>query len=146
MSCSSENRFFMSNLLRVGDWTPNRSAAQTWGGVDLHQSTWGCSVPRPGESAHAPLLVRIREPVEELGHRSPVAHCIAVQWHIQFPGNGHRVPYLFLGWGLEIPIEALHDGRRNPRGQTLAQGAAVSIRSRAIEPQTPRFKRAVIQR
>ncbi|QBG86719.1 hypothetical protein EYC54_01720 [Xanthomonas oryzae] len=32
MICSSEKRFFTSNLLEVGNWTPNRCATQTWGG------------------------------------------------------------------------------------------------------------------
>jgi len=34
MICSSEKRFFTSNLLLVGDWTPNRCATQKRGGVD----------------------------------------------------------------------------------------------------------------
>ncbi|QBH00762.1 hypothetical protein EYC56_17580 [Xanthomonas oryzae] len=33
MICSSEKRFFTSNLLRVGNWTPNRCATQTRGDV-----------------------------------------------------------------------------------------------------------------
>jgi hypothetical protein len=31
MICSSVNRFFTSNLLRMGDWTPNHGATQKWG-------------------------------------------------------------------------------------------------------------------
>ncbi|AXM31622.1 hypothetical protein BRN52_06315 [Xanthomonas oryzae pv. oryzae] len=33
MICSSEKRFFTSNLLGVGNWTPNRHATQNWGDV-----------------------------------------------------------------------------------------------------------------
>src|SRR5690606_11550428 len=33
MICSSEKRFFTSNLRLVGDWTPNRPATQRWGDV-----------------------------------------------------------------------------------------------------------------
>ncbi|OWB27644.1 hypothetical protein XocBAI20_13735 [Xanthomonas oryzae pv. oryzicola] len=33
MICSSEKRFFTSNLLGVGNWTPNRCATQTRGDV-----------------------------------------------------------------------------------------------------------------
>lgn len=33
MICSSENRFFTSNLRRLGDWTPNRCATQNRGDV-----------------------------------------------------------------------------------------------------------------
>ncbi|OWB29319.1 hypothetical protein XocBAI20_11190 [Xanthomonas oryzae pv. oryzicola] len=35
MICSSEKRFFTSNLLGVGNWTPNGGATQTWGDVAL---------------------------------------------------------------------------------------------------------------
>lgn len=37
MICSSVKRFFTSNLLVVGDWTPDRGATQRWGDVG---STW----------------------------------------------------------------------------------------------------------
>ncbi|QBG94418.1 hypothetical protein EYC55_01320 [Xanthomonas oryzae] len=33
MICSSEKRFFTSNLLGIGNWTPNQGATQTWGDV-----------------------------------------------------------------------------------------------------------------
>lgn len=33
MICSSVNRFDTSDLLAVGDWTPDRSATQSGGGV-----------------------------------------------------------------------------------------------------------------
>jgi hypothetical protein len=33
MICSSEKRFFMSNLLALRDWTPDRCATQNWGDV-----------------------------------------------------------------------------------------------------------------
>ncbi|QGY75257.1 hypothetical protein FZ025_00685 [Xanthomonas hyacinthi] len=33
MICSSEKRFFTSNLLGVGNWTPNWGATQSWGDV-----------------------------------------------------------------------------------------------------------------
>ncbi|PPV07250.1 hypothetical protein XavaCFBP5823_19160 [Xanthomonas axonopodis pv. vasculorum] len=33
MICSSEKRFFTSNLLGIGNWTPNRCATQTRGDV-----------------------------------------------------------------------------------------------------------------
>jgi len=33
MICSSENRFFTSNLRRLGNWTPNRRATQNRGDV-----------------------------------------------------------------------------------------------------------------
>jgi len=39
MICSSEKRFFTSNLLLVGDWTPNRCATQKRGGVDTYLLT-----------------------------------------------------------------------------------------------------------
>jgi hypothetical protein len=35
MICSSVNRFFTSNLLRMGDWTPNCGATQKRGDVDV---------------------------------------------------------------------------------------------------------------
>lgn len=35
MICSSEKRFFTSNLLRMGDWTPNLCATQRWGDVEF---------------------------------------------------------------------------------------------------------------
>ncbi|AUI89196.1 hypothetical protein EBA01_01335 [Xanthomonas oryzae pv. oryzae] len=35
MICSSEKRFFTSNLLGIGNWTPNRCATQTRGDVGL---------------------------------------------------------------------------------------------------------------
>ncbi|PPU83330.1 hypothetical protein XpopCFBP1817_20255 [Xanthomonas populi] len=31
MICSSEKRFFTSNLLGVGNWTPNWSTTRNWG-------------------------------------------------------------------------------------------------------------------
>ncbi|PPT82852.1 hypothetical protein XthCFBP4691_17115 [Xanthomonas theicola] len=34
MICSSVNRFFTSNLLGVGNWTPNRGATQNRGDVE----------------------------------------------------------------------------------------------------------------
>ncbi|TAP13378.1 hypothetical protein EYR04_22075 [Xanthomonas oryzae pv. oryzae] len=34
MICSSEKRFFTSNLLGIGNWTPNRCATQTRGDVE----------------------------------------------------------------------------------------------------------------
>ena len=39
MICSSENRFFTSNLRRLGDWTPNRRATQNRGDVAHTAST-----------------------------------------------------------------------------------------------------------
>jgi len=39
MICSSENRFFTSNLRRLGNWTPNRRATQNRGDVAGTQST-----------------------------------------------------------------------------------------------------------
>ncbi|XUP37829.1 hypothetical protein WAE31_10255 (plasmid) [Xanthomonas axonopodis pv. vasculorum] len=36
MICSSVKRFFTSNLLQVGNWTPNWRATQNRGDVDLH--------------------------------------------------------------------------------------------------------------
>jgi hypothetical protein len=38
MICSSVNRFFTSNLLRMGDWTPNQRATQNRGDVDMTSS------------------------------------------------------------------------------------------------------------
>ncbi|AVU02385.1 hypothetical protein EBA05_07880 [Xanthomonas oryzae pv. oryzae] len=35
MICSSEKRFFTSNLLGLGNWTPSRCATQTWGDVGI---------------------------------------------------------------------------------------------------------------
>ncbi|AUJ13568.1 hypothetical protein BVV20_17510 [Xanthomonas oryzae pv. oryzae] len=35
MICSSEKRFFTSNLLGLGNWTPSRCATQTWGDVEF---------------------------------------------------------------------------------------------------------------
>ena len=34
MICSSEKRFFTSNLLTLGNWTPDRRATQNWGDVE----------------------------------------------------------------------------------------------------------------
>jgi hypothetical protein len=34
MICSSVKRFFTSNLLQLGDWTPNRCATQNRGDVE----------------------------------------------------------------------------------------------------------------
>jgi len=39
MICSSEKRFFTSNLLELRDWTPNRRATQKRGYVDGRQWT-----------------------------------------------------------------------------------------------------------
>ncbi|QBH00731.1 hypothetical protein EYC56_17390 [Xanthomonas oryzae] len=39
MICSSEKRFFTSNLLGVGNWTPNRCATQTRGDVESIRRT-----------------------------------------------------------------------------------------------------------
>ncbi|QBG86899.1 hypothetical protein EYC54_02895 [Xanthomonas oryzae] len=35
MICSSEKRFFTSNLLGIGNWTPNQGATQTRGDVGV---------------------------------------------------------------------------------------------------------------
>ncbi|QBN33634.1 hypothetical protein EBA02_21320 [Xanthomonas oryzae pv. oryzae] len=35
MICSSEKRFFTSNLLGIGNWTPNWGATQNRGDVDM---------------------------------------------------------------------------------------------------------------
>jgi hypothetical protein len=35
MICSSEKRFFVPNLRRLGDWTPNHRATQNGGDVGL---------------------------------------------------------------------------------------------------------------
>ncbi|RBB62659.1 hypothetical protein BRN99_26450 [Xanthomonas oryzae pv. oryzae] len=40
MICSSEKRFFTSNLLGVGNWTPNGGATQTWGDVGSAVTTY----------------------------------------------------------------------------------------------------------
>jgi two-component system NtrC family sensor kinase len=45
MICSSENRFFTSNLRRLGNWTPNRRATQNRGDVEAFSS--------PHPEAHA---------------------------------------------------------------------------------------------
>ncbi|AUJ11473.1 hypothetical protein BVV20_02975 [Xanthomonas oryzae pv. oryzae] len=39
MICSSEKRFFTSNLLGIGNWTPSRCATQTWGDVAGYAKT-----------------------------------------------------------------------------------------------------------
>jgi len=41
MICSSEKRFFTSNLLRLGDWTPNRGATQKRGDVGANEVKLG---------------------------------------------------------------------------------------------------------
>ncbi|RFF37047.1 hypothetical protein DZD52_18945 [Xanthomonas nasturtii] len=41
MTCSSVKRFFTSNLLRVGNWTPNCSATQNRGDVGLRWPSFG---------------------------------------------------------------------------------------------------------
>ncbi|RBJ36814.1 hypothetical protein BRN91_22180 [Xanthomonas oryzae pv. oryzae] len=46
MICSSEKRFFTSNLLGVGNWTPNGGATQTWGDV-----AWTTPPSAPSTSA-----------------------------------------------------------------------------------------------
>ncbi|QBG96064.1 hypothetical protein EYC55_12205 [Xanthomonas oryzae] len=38
MICSSEKRFFTSNLLGIGNWTPNRCATQTRGDVAVEDA------------------------------------------------------------------------------------------------------------
>ncbi|QBG89168.1 hypothetical protein EYC54_17700 [Xanthomonas oryzae] len=46
MICSSEKRFFTSNLLGIGNWTPNRCATQTRGDVGgseaARSAKWRC--------------------------------------------------------------------------------------------------------
>ncbi|QBN72636.1 hypothetical protein EBA13_13990 [Xanthomonas oryzae pv. oryzae] len=37
MICSSEKRFFTSNLLGIGNWTPNWGATQNRGDVDIRR-------------------------------------------------------------------------------------------------------------
>ncbi|QBN36522.1 hypothetical protein EBA03_16115 [Xanthomonas oryzae pv. oryzae] len=46
MICSSEKRFFTSNLLGIGNWTPNRCATQTRGDVGRTASILNSSVYR----------------------------------------------------------------------------------------------------
>ncbi|QBG96488.1 hypothetical protein EYC55_15060 [Xanthomonas oryzae] len=49
MICSSEKRFFTSNLLGIGNWTPNRCATQNRGDV----AAFGCG--RVGAFISLPL-------------------------------------------------------------------------------------------
>jgi len=44
MICSSVKRFFTSNLLRMGNWTPNRGVTQNWGDVEACPAS--CSTTR----------------------------------------------------------------------------------------------------
>ena len=45
MICSSENRFFTSNLRRLGNWTPNRRATQNRGDVGLARTRYIPLIP-----------------------------------------------------------------------------------------------------
>ncbi|AUJ11279.1 hypothetical protein BVV20_01690 [Xanthomonas oryzae pv. oryzae] len=42
MICSSEKRFFTSNLLGIGNWTPNWGATQNRGDVVATTRAWRC--------------------------------------------------------------------------------------------------------
>src|SRR5690606_25452483 len=45
MICSSEKRFFTSNLLALGNWTPDRSATQNRGDVAFYRMAAASHVP-----------------------------------------------------------------------------------------------------
>ncbi|AUI95893.1 hypothetical protein BVV10_22510 [Xanthomonas oryzae pv. oryzae] len=49
MICSSEKRFFTSNLLGIGNWTPNWGATQNRGDVGRHRK-WNLLIPRVHEN------------------------------------------------------------------------------------------------
>ena len=72
MICSSEKRFFTSNLLALGNWTPNRRATQNQGDVArpryhfpycrrqrpaLRNAPWRAKKQRPACATSGPLLV-----------------------------------------------------------------------------------------
>ena len=60
MICSSENRFFTSNLLVWGNWTPNPFATQLRGDVVCGNNVF--DAPTPAKSLYPPLpLVPHRE-------------------------------------------------------------------------------------
>ncbi|RWU19988.1 hypothetical protein XANMN_06195 [Xanthomonas phaseoli pv. manihotis str. CIO151] len=61
MICSSEKRFFTSNLLRLGNWTPNCGATQNRGDV----------VPRPDPVVRAPTCPRGIGARGSARHRKP---------------------------------------------------------------------------
>src|SRR5690606_16890946 len=65
MICSSEKRFFTSNLLALGSWTPDRAATQNRGDVACtappapaaRSSPWSpCSAPAHVEPVRLPLF------------------------------------------------------------------------------------------
>ncbi|TAO91086.1 hypothetical protein EYR05_06415 [Xanthomonas oryzae pv. oryzae] len=57
MICSSEKRFFTSNLLGIGNWTPNRCATQTRG-TSKPPSCWRTWWRRWGAARRAHCAVR----------------------------------------------------------------------------------------
>ncbi|QBI13482.1 hypothetical protein EYR02_17955 [Xanthomonas oryzae pv. oryzae] len=54
MICSSEKRFFTSNLLGIGNWTPNQGATQNRG--DVAPTAAGYGEPEPAPAAVHPAL------------------------------------------------------------------------------------------
>src|SRR5690606_17172680 len=59
MICSSEKRFFTSNLRLVGDWTPNRPATQRWGDVATMRTATVARI-RPKAASGASALHEVR--------------------------------------------------------------------------------------
>ncbi|QBH02326.1 hypothetical protein EYC57_01075 [Xanthomonas oryzae] len=62
MICSSEKRFFTSNLLGVGNWTPNQGATQNRGDVGVRRDP-------PDPSRHANRHARYTYPAHS--HTTP---------------------------------------------------------------------------
>lgn len=62
MICSSEKRFFTSNLLLVGDWIPNRRATQNRGDVAAHGHAIGGALgSESGDEGALPATAGARE-------------------------------------------------------------------------------------
>ncbi|AUJ13975.1 hypothetical protein BVV20_20425 [Xanthomonas oryzae pv. oryzae] len=78
MICSSEKRFFTSNLLGLGNWTPSRCATQTWGDVDPTLR------PLQAEEDQSPMIGKIINDVGEVAcfnrPMSAARHCHRLQW------------------------------------------------------------------
>src|SRR5690606_13684120 len=68
MICSSEKRFFTSNLRLVGDWTPNRPATQRWGDVGTSVDTCWVSPGSRCRIVRLPPVGACRMPFSSVSH------------------------------------------------------------------------------
>ena len=82
MICSSVNRFFTSNLLASGNWTPNRRATRNRGDVDAAVNLWNENeaTAEASTSAIGSNAPEIMEPEQTKIVREPAAQeAITVQ-------------------------------------------------------------------